>query len=985
MKKNYFAKNLTQSFLTLCFISCVLFASSAFAQKNIGWTGATNNNWFTPTNWNYPAITSVATFAGLPEISPIVIFSASSNTLTLNGNVASNGNAASNIPVGARVSGAGIAPNTTVTEVAAYNTDAKTTQITLSTATIGSSDAAGTRLVFQYNTKITLKDANEDIAVGDGVAGYGIPVGAKIHEIDATKKIITITGNTLAGVGTPGTNVVFTFATPKPASGAPTILDIALISNGAKPVLAAGSYYLGGLTITNGSGAITGSTLSIPADVEVFVESLTNEAVLIKGGNIINDGYLDIKNGLTGGSANTAGGYGITFGLPERVPTTPTEYLYSGSGTLKIDTSAGNQFSGGILFNGAGANAANATYKLLFNGTTTFVLSTVKNATNGSASTHAMRAVGISALQACKVIIGGAGFDLGDSLAGGANGLLATSGGGVNITIAPETTINVFTNTGNPMAVLGMYSFGSTSIPSFITNKGTINMSGTMVRSSPISLSAQNEATVNLVNDGTLNVGINPAGSGSAGISVTNNGGATLPAFVNVINNGLMTVKTLLNGVAWGAPIVMTTFAGAPNLHVNNSGTLNLIGSNHSFGARVFNPALNPPAVTDPPTAPQTGASRITNSGTINTNQELRTFYTINTSTGTINFAPTNDSTLKLTTFTVPTASAATIGATYRDSNSNIHTVLAAKVAATGTTLVTSVAANAINPPVVGYAAGPPEVLASALTKTGGAGDDSIVFTALVSNGNNALFQTTLNSGTINTNAGIGSMTGINGVTTPDATSVISLGGDTKNSLATFGEITGDAYTLRGTLKMQGSGNTVAGIDYDAIRFTGGFDYIDISAATLDLTGIYIPTEKLTIDIITTFVDPDPTATPETNKSGAILGKFEKVIAPKGWTVNVTEGLGSKVQLIFDPALTKAEFAQAKFSYYPNPTKNQINVSAAKNINKVELYNVLGQKVLTNMVNATQKQVDVSNLQKGVYLMEVTIESTKQTFKIIKD
>ena len=51
MKKNYFAKNLNKSIIALSVIFCALVADSAFAQKNIGWTGATNNIWTTATNW----------------------------------------------------------------------------------------------------------------------------------------------------------------------------------------------------------------------------------------------------------------------------------------------------------------------------------------------------------------------------------------------------------------------------------------------------------------------------------------------------------------------------------------------------------------------------------------------------------------------------------------------------------------------------------------------------------------------------------------------------------------------------------------------------------------------------------------------------------------------------------------------------------------------------------------------------------------------
>lgn len=881
MKKNYFTKNLNKSFITLSVIFCVLFANSAMAQKNIGWTGATNNDWYDVSNWNYPAITSVATF----------------------------GNNVANI-------------NLTV--------------------------------------------ANSEIAVGDKVAGYGIPAGATVTVIDATQKIITISSNTVALVGTPGTNVVFTFATPKVATSAPGVTDIALISNGASITLAAGSYYLGGLTISNETGAETGSTLTIPADVEVFVETLTNEGVLVKGGNIINNGYLDIKSSLSAGSNNQAGAYGMTFGFPAVAPSVPTEYTYSGSGTLKIDTSAGTFNSGGIYFNGFGVNGANATYKMLFNGTTNFLLSDKKNGAAGASNTHVFRAAGHGTLAPCKVILGGTGFDIGDSFSGGINGLFSGSGPGIDVTVAPETTFNVYTNANCPSSIIGFYAYGGALAPANFTNKGTINIIGATQRSS-ISMSAEYNAIINFKNEGTLNVDITNTLGNQACIFVAGyqapNPNASL---CTLTNTGTVSFKNKLNGASAGYAIYSYTDGiKSPFFTITNSGTMTLDGSNFNTGGRAYNPA-----------APTSTGSRINNSGTINTNQEFRAFYTENSSTGTISFTSTPDNTLKLMTFTVPAATAAALGATYTDANANVHTVVVNKVGGTGTTLVTHVAANAVNP-FIEPVATPQVNPLSALTLASGTGDASISFTNHVGNNDNAHFQRIENSGVLNTNPGARLMTGINGFTTPAATSILSPGGNAANGLVTFSDVAGDAITILGTLKMGATGSATPGIDFDAMRFNGALDTVDISAAILDVTGIYTPAALTTIDIITTNTTE--------GFEGAVAGEFASVVGlPAKWTVVYPGGLGGKVQLVYDPNLGTAQFSNFKFSVYPNPTSGQLNVSAVQNISKIELFNILGQRVLSETVQATQKQLTISNLQKGVYVMEVTIDNATQSFKIVK-
>ena len=899
MKKNYFTTNLNKSFIALSFIFCVLFASTALAQKNIAWTGATDNNWSTATNWSYPAITSVGTFA-------------------------------------------------------------------LNSATV------------------TLTAVNTEIAVGDKVAGYGILPGTTVTAIDAVdNKKITISANTFAAAGTPGVNVVFTFATPKVATAAPGIVDIAVISNGGNPTLAAGSYYLGGLTISNESGPITGSTLTIPSDVSIYVETATNEAVLVKGGNIINDGYLDIKNSLSSGSSNTAGAYAMTFSLPAVLPTEATEYTYSGGGELSIDTSAGNTNSGGILFNGVNANANIATYKMLFNGTTSFYLSAAKTGSTPTANTHAMRFVGSTALRSCNVIIGGAGFTLGDATDGGVNGLMSIAGGGTVITIAPETTINVFSNNGNPMNLVGSYIYGTNS-KSFLINQGTLNFSGVMPKSA-FSFYTEANGLLEFENQGTLNVDMEFTAANQAAFLVVGYNFLQTPnkCFVTVNNKGIMNITSMLNGAGAGHAIYILNTGQTPSFALNNSGTLNIVASAFSTGGRVSK--IGDPTVTDPV------GSYIDNSGTINTNQELRTFYTINRSSGNITFKSIPDvAPLKLVTFTtVPALANASVGTTYIDSNSNIHTVVVAK-AGTGTTLVTHVASNAVNPSTKNPV---DPTLAASLTKIGeGAGDAQITFAGWTTNNDNAFFQTTVNSGVINTNPGTTLMTGINGVTTAEATSVLSPGGDTEKGKIVFGDADNSvdrAFNLLGTLKVQVSGNTTAGVDYDLFRFPGKKATIDISQVTLDLTGIYTPTEATTVDILTSFDDTLVPYDDLTNQSSAIVngGPFASVLGlTPGWEVVYTV-LPGKVQLVFDPnnlGTSETAFSKFKFNYYPNPTSNQLNLSAENAISKVELFNVLGQKVQSNSINATQKQLNIGHLQKGIYLMEVSINNAKKTYKIVK-
>ena len=72
------------------------------------------------------------------------------------------------------------------------------------------------------------------------------------------------------------------------------------------------------------------------------------------------------------------------------------------------------------------------------------------------------------------------------------------------------------------------------------------------------------------------------------------------------------------------------------------------------------------------------------------------------------------------------------------------------------------------------------------------------------------------------------------------------------------------------------------------------------------------------------------------------------------------------------------------FSFGPNPTQDFIYLSASKNIGNVEIFNLVGQKSLSTDLRASKGTLDISNLSKGVYIMNVSIDQNIGTYKLIK-
>lgn len=87
---------------------------------------------------------------------------------------------------------------------------------------------------------------------------------------------------------------------------------------------------------------------------------------------------------------------------------------------------------------------------------------------------------------------------------------------------------------------------------------------------------------------------------------------------------------------------------------------------------------------------------------------------------------------------------------------------------------------------------------------------------------------------------------------------------------------------------------------------------------------------------------------------------------------------------VLDANMSVNDPAFGSFSHYPNPVKNELNLSSAKNISDVAVFNILGQQVVTKAINANQTKIDMSNLSAGTYIVKVTSENLTKTFKVVK-
>lgn len=84
----------------------------------------------------------------------------------------------------------------------------------------------------------------------------------------------------------------------------------------------------------------------------------------------------------------------------------------------------------------------------------------------------------------------------------------------------------------------------------------------------------------------------------------------------------------------------------------------------------------------------------------------------------------------------------------------------------------------------------------------------------------------------------------------------------------------------------------------------------------------------------------------------------------------------------YDPTLSTEEVAlrPLDFTVYPNPAKATLNIQTTENIQTITIFDMTGKQVLTT----DEKTIDVSRLQSGMYILQVTSNQKNSTKRFIK-
>jgi len=84
-------------------------------------------------------------------------------------------------------------------------------------------------------------------------------------------------------------------------------------------------------------------------------------------------------------------------------------------------------------------------------------------------------------------------------------------------------------------------------------------------------------------------------------------------------------------------------------------------------------------------------------------------------------------------------------------------------------------------------------------------------------------------------------------------------------------------------------------------------------------------------------------------------------------------------------SLDVSQLERTSLKMFPNPAQNEVQLAADQNILKVEIVNIMGNKVLTKQnLNTAETAIDISSIGKGVYFVNVMVLEDMHTLRMVK-
>ncbi|AWH86628.1 hypothetical protein HYN59_16600 [Flavobacterium album] len=193
--------------------------------------------------------------------------------------------------------------------------------------------------------------------------------------------------------------------------------------------------------------------------------------------------------------------------------------------------------------------------------------------------------------------------------------------------------------------------------------------------------------------------------------------------------------------------------------------------------------------------------------------------------------------------------------------------------------------------------------------------------------------------------------------------------GDLGNKILEASTYVEDNSLLGHTITFNGntiSNTLVAG--YEALVF---IKVMDAGYATLDY--VHEPLVAGTAFSVTSHAESFPTA-----------AHIQYGFSVKGLNGNPAMEAANGYAVVGAATAGVKDFSKNTVVMFPNPASNVLNFASENAIDGIQVYNVMGQKVIDAKPAQTNASVDVSGLTNGVYIVNTTINGKQSSARFIK-
>ena len=88
--------------------------------------------------------------------------------------------------------------------------------------------------------------------------------------------------------------------------------------------------------------------------------------------------------------------------------------------------------------------------------------------------------------------------------------------------------------------------------------------------------------------------------------------------------------------------------------------------------------------------------------------------------------------------------------------------------------------------------------------------------------------------------------------------------------------------------------------------------------------------------------------------------------------------------VIVDPCTGEDDLTKDNLLIYPNPFNDLIVINGIKEASQVEIYNAMGELVLSEFVNSSSAKYDLTKESKGIYMLRIINQDGVTVKQIVK-